>query len=373
MPTPNEDTIQRLQEQVTQLQADMRQLKDHQHLGVDGSALFQGSTPMLAESLSLIGNTISRQQFRFSPLSITDGREQSFKQRTAGLGLNVQNKETSSEQMDWVGSVGKAITSVDEVGISNRADWNKLSFAQATMAHQPASTPSLSGPSYVGPLAFFSGERTPNILGTGSVTTGGSTLTDSTASFPTDSLILCLCSLYDSSNNMVATYRILAHTATTLTLGQVASDGSTTLASFSVASGSYTYTVRAPMMLGTAALPWQRLYVGEDIRLGYGTSGGSEVRYIKWGSGSPEGVVPANVGSVYLDFSGSSGATLYTKLSGSGTTGWFTSLYRGAGSPEGVLAAPLGSLYVNTNGGSAVTLYVKETGGSTSTGWSSTA
>ena len=40
----------------------------------------------------------------------------------------------------------------------------------------------------------------------------------------------------------------------------------------------------------------------------------------------------------------------------------------GSGSPEGVLAAPVGSLYSRTDGGVGSTLYVKQTGSST-TGW----
>lgn len=44
---------------------------------------------------------------------------------------------------------------------------------------------------------------------------------------------------------------------------------------------------------------------------------------------------------------------------------FFTS---GSGSPEGVLTAPVGSLYTRTNGGAGTTLYVKESG-SGNTGW----
>lgn len=40
----------------------------------------------------------------------------------------------------------------------------------------------------------------------------------------------------------------------------------------------------------------------------------------------------------------------------------------GSGSPEGVFAAPVGSVYLRTNGGTDTTLYVKETGAGT-TGW----
>lgn len=42
------------------------------------------------------------------------------------------------------------------------------------------------------------------------------------------------------------------------------------------------------------------------------------------GNGSPEGVVTANVGSIYLRLDGTSGATLYMKESGTGSTGWST-------------------------------------------------
>ena len=55
---------------------------------------------------------------------------------------------------------------------------------------------------------------------------------------------------------------------------------------------------------------------------------------------------------------------------------WFQKLVRavnrvqdGTGSPEGVVAAPLGSIYINTAGGAGTTLFVKEGGGSGATGW----
>ena len=40
------------------------------------------------------------------------------------------------------------------------------------------------------------------------------------------------------------------------------------------------------------------------------------------GSGSPETVVIANVGSLYLRSDGGAGTTLYVKESGTGNTGW---------------------------------------------------
>jgi hypothetical protein len=46
-------------------------------------------------------------------------------------------------------------------------------------------------------------------------------------------------------------------------------------------------------------------------------------------------------------------------------TGW---MLRGAGSPEGVVAAPPGTVWLRTDGGTGTTLYVKETGTGAS-GW----
>jgi len=43
---------------------------------------------------------------------------------------------------------------------------------------------------------------------------------------------------------------------------------------------------------------------------------------ILWGTGSPEGVATANVGSIYFRTDGSAGTTLYTKEAGTGNAGW---------------------------------------------------
>lgn len=44
-------------------------------------------------------------------------------------------------------------------------------------------------------------------------------------------------------------------------------------------------------------------------------------------------------------------------------------LFIGKGSPEGMIKAKLGSLYLNQSGGTSTTLYVKETNDGQSTGW----
>jgi hypothetical protein len=43
---------------------------------------------------------------------------------------------------------------------------------------------------------------------------------------------------------------------------------------------------------------------------------------LRWGTGSPETVVTADVGTVYLREDGGIGTTLYVKESGTGNTGW---------------------------------------------------
>jgi hypothetical protein len=44
-------------------------------------------------------------------------------------------------------------------------------------------------------------------------------------------------------------------------------------------------------------------------------------------------------------------------------------VFRGAGSPEGVVAASVGALFLRTDGGAATTLYVKESSPSPAAGW----
>ncbi len=45
-------------------------------------------------------------------------------------------------------------------------------------------------------------------------------------------------------------------------------------------------------------------------------------QYIRWGSGSPEGVIYAPVGTIYHRTNGGAGTSLYVKESGAGNTGW---------------------------------------------------
>ena len=64
-------------------------------------------------------------------------------------------------------------------------------------------------------------------------------------------------------------------------------------------------------------------YDGANMQYNF-LSGPVSLNGIKWltGSGSPEGVVSAPVGSFYSNIAGSTGTTWYVKESGSGNTGW---------------------------------------------------
>lgn len=45
-------------------------------------------------------------------------------------------------------------------------------------------------------------------------------------------------------------------------------------------------------------------------------------KLIHYGRGTPEGMVPAMTGHIYLNLDGGTGTTLYVKESGAGDTGW---------------------------------------------------
>lgn len=67
--------------------------------------------------------------------------------------------------------------------------------------------------------------------------------------------------------------------------------------------------------------PTKRFTAIHGQYLNLGTSSSAQI-YVKTGTGSPEGVVTANMGSLYLNLSGGASTTLYVKQTGAGNTGW---------------------------------------------------
>lgn len=71
----------------------------------------------------------------------------------------------------------------------------------------------------------------------------------------------------------------------------------------------------------------------------------------------------SNTGDIY-EYQAGTGEGSWVKI----VTRWGMNWYTGTGSPEGVVTALVGSLYTNSSGGVSTTLYVK-TSGTGSTGW----
>jgi hypothetical protein len=226
------------------------------------------------------------------------------RQRQAGLGLAVtSNPITESIQTTLTGQKYVDVSALPPS--LNQIDFKQLQEGQLTMEYQPD----------INRLFIYS-FLTPVVQGTGFIETGGNTLTDHTAKFVSNQFsataynngvlyIVNTLGQYDA-------HKILSNTSDTITIdGTWVFDG-----------GSYDYYLFFPAYLGSASFPFKRLYVGEDIRLGYGDSAGTQVAYIKFGNGSPEGEVTAPMGSLYLNLDGGANTTLYVKTSGTGNTGW---------------------------------------------------
>lgn len=329
---PNEEVSQQiksLQDEIADLKKSVDLLKVHQHLGVDGSTEFLGQTEFLGRAMTLGGGVGSAGKI-FAPLVlidsvIGDSLKPDNNARGASLAIWVNDKFETGEQINTLLSSSKIINKEQYETPINRLDWSLYSEARVRIANNPQGTAAFSGPSVFGPLSFIMGENTPNVSSVGSLSFGGSTIVDSTANYANDSLVGCIVNIKDSSGTVLEAYKVVANTSSTITAGQYLSDGNVEYASFTSSTGSYTYYIVNPTLLGSSDTPYDRGYFGQDIRLGYGSSGGDQVLYIKWGNGSPEGVVTANIGSIYLRKDGGAGTVLYVKESGNGlSTGWST-------------------------------------------------
>lgn len=177
---------------------------------------------------------------------------------------------------------------------------------------------------------FYFGYRPPlykNYTETSGITatSGSSTITDPTQNWTTDELAGAYLNIYDSSGTYQYTRQIASNTTTVITI-----DGT-----FPSTVSNVKYFVYMPIYLGSADYPWRQGYFGgQDVssggsggqrrvlRFGYGTSSGSDVISIFFGTGSPESVVTANVGSIYLRTDGGASTVLYIKESGTSNTGW---------------------------------------------------
>lgn len=300
---------QNLEIRIQELEEKLNRLEQHSHLGDDGSKPLNENTELRVKRILIPGAGTIKADYVTIPLEISDANDLgSFKKRTAGHGLLVNNKGGSTEQARVVLNIQKATPDIEELPATNKADFSEeINEVQLLLNYFPQGGSFESSGLTFPPSAQLYAVRTPLIVNsTGLLSFGGSTFTDSNANFTASALVGCYIQLTDN----LETHQIESNTDTTITI-----DGT-----WSSDSAEYAYTVFSPVQLGSANYPWIRLFVGSDIRLGYGATGDSQVQFIKWGSGVPNRDVDnnidgvnANIGSLYLQRDGSSSSTLWVK------------------------------------------------------------
>lgn len=181
------------------------------------------------------------------------------------------------------------------------ADGNDVSTI--ILEHQGYTTGSLN-------WTFFYGYRPPAYGGAGKVVTP-TKIKVTSVDLKVNELAGVQLMLGVNNQGYTEFFTIESNTRNTITF-----DGSSSL------TGDVFWFTYTPIYLGSANFPWRRAYLTEDIRFGYGPSSGAGVVFIKYGTGSPENAVTANVGSLYLRRDGGTNTTLYVKESGTGNTGW---------------------------------------------------
>jgi hypothetical protein len=129
--------------------------------------------------------------------------------------------------------------------------------------------------------------------------------------------------------------------------------------------GTATHLVRAPGMLGLGTIPTARLHLVADTVAGGGVLFGTDTNLYR-----------SATGVLTTDGTFASGVTVQAALSK--TVGGFRhgasgpTWVAGTGTPESVVTAPIGSIYSRTDGAAGTAFYRKETG-TGNTGWSAVA
>lgn len=186
---------------------------------------------------------------------------------------------------------------------------------------------------------------------------GGTGLSSFTANQP----------FYASSTSAVAQNANFVFDGTNMSLGGVASPvARLQIGASGTASGTQDVVLLTRYSSDTAQFRWLWNYSGTGY-LGIGTSGTSMILGRATGS-------TGAVGATYVTIDSSGNTTVNTGNLVIGTSGKGVSLpggitwTSGSGSPEGVVTAPVGSLYSRSDGGAGTSLYVKQSG-SGNTGW----
>lgn len=250
---------------------------------------------------------------------------------------------TTSLQFVTIGNAILGNLNYPTTNSSERSFAAVLSVGTETLTNQSGTESSLNAqvflqdfPDNVDLNSFFFGYRKPiyaQKAGTTiTVTSGGSTMTDSTKTWTTDELAGAKINIFNSSGTFQFNRQIASNTSTVVTI-----DGTWP----ATVSGG-TYFIFMPLFLGNATNPWRQVYAGgtdvssggdgsvnRAIRIGYGTTGGTETIGIFYGARTPNetsggaanGVV-ANIGSLFLKTNGGANTTLYVKETTNNDTGW---------------------------------------------------
>ena len=129
-----------------------------------------------------------------------------------------------------------------------------------------------------------------------------------------------------------------------------------------------TYTTARPIDFVTGGVVRMSIGAAGGLAVANSITSGASISagggsYIMWSNGTSSRMLAPSDGVIQLTNAATTG---FTRLElGSTNLG----ISRGTGSPEGVVTALVGSLYIRTDGGAATTLYVKESSPTPSTGW----
>lgn len=301
-----------------------RLMSFHKHYGYDKSSIIDGNIKLKSQSILKIGtsfygnqNLFLREKKEFNRLVMTTGQGTKM-EHGSGTENTQLVLDNYPENYTWKGNWATATAYiVGDAVRSNSYSW------YCKLAHTSgASTEPTVGGDYATKwqllnfYSFYYGFRPPLYSGPQSgdtigVTNGGTTITDTKQGWGVNHLADAYVSVTGSTIGL-ETYKITSNTATVITIN----------GTWGTTDSDVVYVVFRPMYFGAANYPWKRIYLMDDIRFGKGSSGGSDVIYVKYGSGTPESSTTANIGSLYLRTDGSSGSTLYVKESGTGNTGW---------------------------------------------------
>jgi len=314
----NDKTIQ-LEKRIKELE---NVLKKHTHLGYDKSSKLRGEISLDGKSQFSIGNSSNAYFVSGSETENENMRAISLIGNSPGYGTSNRTMnsqlimENQTEPYNIYRGNWATATAYDKLNAVRAYGYSFICKAKHTSG---ASTEPGVGADWadywqvMNYWSFYYAYRQPLVSNSVevSVTSGASTLQDTTMTFGVNELADAYIRLTGDTTGLEV-YKIASNTIDTITI-----DGTWT-----TTATDANYVISRPVYLGSAGFPWKRLYLTDDIRFGTGASGGSDVIFIKYGADTPEASVTANIGSLYLRTNGSTGTTLYIKESGTGNTGW---------------------------------------------------